>query len=114
MVQLDTAADDVVFPVDLAPRLGVDLAGAIQRQAAGVGAGQGFPVWYAGVILQATDGAETWRWRATVAFTRAYLRWPLFGVAGGLEFFRTTVDWETKEMVLLAKATLPLTLDATP
>jgi hypothetical protein len=34
---VDTGADDVVFPADLAARLGVNLAAAPRRQAQGVG-----------------------------------------------------------------------------
>ncbi len=112
-VKVDTAADDVIFPLGAATRLGIDLAGASQLQAGGIG-GQPVPVQYAPVILVLADPWTTYRWRATVAFTTAFLKWPLFGIAGGLEFFRTTLDGYRKEVEIVAQPHLPATQDAVP
>lgn len=113
-VLVDTGADDVVFAFDLAVRLGVNLTGATQGHASGVGSQRSATLHYAPVILQLQAQAEVHRWRAVVAFTRAPLRFPLLGIAGGLEHFRTTVDVGRKEVELIAGPSLPSTLDLTP
>ncbi len=112
-VLVDTAADDVVFRVATAAQLGIDLTRAPQLRASGVG-GRIVAVYYAPVILVLTDGKDTYRWRATVGFTSAFLKFPLFGIAGGLEFFRTTLDGFRKEVELIAQPHLPATQDAVP
>ncbi|MCC6420129.1 MAG: hypothetical protein IT429_17985 [Gemmataceae bacterium] len=111
---LDSAADDVVFSQDLAAQLGIDLSKAPQLQALGVGSGQPSALLFAPVILELSDGTETVRWRSVVAFTPARLRLPLFGIAGGMEHFRTTVDGSTWEIVMEPLPSLPATQDSVP
>ncbi len=41
-------------------------------------------------------------------------RIPVFGIAGGLEFFRTTLDGFRREVEILAQPNLPATQDAVP
>jgi hypothetical protein len=72
------------------------------------------PVYFAPVILVLTDSIDTYRWRAVVGFTSAFLKFPLFGIAAGLEFFRTTLDGFRKEVELIAQPNLPATQDASP
>jgi len=112
-VSVDTSADDVVFPQSIAPVLGIDLNSAPQLQASGVG-GQLATVYYAPVILELTDLIDIYRWRATVGFTSSFMKFPLFGIAGGLEFFRTTLDGFRKEVEIVAQPNLPATQDAVP
>lgn len=112
-VSVDTSADDVVFPHSAAAKLGISLSGVPQLRAGGVG-GQIAVIYYAPVILVLTDFKDTCRWRATVGFTAAFLKFPLFGIAGGLEFVRTTFDGYRKEVELLAQPHLPATQDAVP
>jgi hypothetical protein len=112
-VSVDTSADDVVFPRYVAPLLGIDLNNAPQLRAGGVG-GKSAPVLYAPVILELTDSIDTYRWRSVVGFTSAFMKFPLFGIAGGLEFFRTTLDGFRKEVEILAQPNLPTTQDASP
>jgi hypothetical protein len=112
-VKVDTSADDVVFPLNAAARLGIDLCGAPQLSAGGVG-GSSAVIQYAPVILVLTDNIRTYRWRATVGFTAAPLKFPLFGIAGGLEFFRTTLDGSRKEVEIVAQPHLPATQDGVP
>jgi hypothetical protein len=69
---------------------------------------------YAPVILVLSDQVETYRWRAVVAFTHTPLRIALFGIAGGLEHFHTTLDVVDRELLLFPKQTLPVTQDAAP
>jgi hypothetical protein len=111
---VDSGADDVVFPAALAPRLGIDLSAAPAGAAQGVGSAQPLGLLYALVILLLTDGQELRRWRAVVAFTQSPLRFPLFGVAGGLEHFLFKLDVGGGEFLLEAKPTLPATQDLVP
>jgi hypothetical protein len=112
-VKVDTSADDVVFPLSAAALLGIDLRSAPQLSAGGVG-GRSAVVQYAPVILVLTDNIRTCRWRAVVGFTAAFLKFPLLGIAGGLEFFRTTLDGFRKEVELVAQPHLPATQGAVP
>jgi hypothetical protein len=41
------------------------------------------------------------------AFTPTPMRFALFGIAGGLEHFRTTLDVQSREIILLPKPSLP-------
>ena len=113
-VVVDTGADDVVFPFDLAARIGVDLTAASMRQASGVGAPRPVGLLYAPVILELNDGHQFCRWRAVVAFARTQLRFDLFGIAGGLEHFRTTLDVGTGEIILVPQASFLATQAAIP
>jgi hypothetical protein len=113
-VLVDSGADDVVFPADLAPQIGVDLSAAVQRQAQGMGAPQPASLLFAPVLLELSDQNETSRWRAVVAFTQTPLRFSLFGVAGGIEHFLTTIDLGGREITLLPQPSLPATQDPRP
>ncbi len=112
-VLVDPGSDDIVFPIALAHRLGVDLVQAPQRHSRGVGATQAVPVLYATVILVISDSVHTVRWRGMVGFVSVPLRFPLFGIAGGLQFFRTILDG-VRELELVPDASLPVTQDAVP
>ena len=83
---IDCAADDTVFPLHLATRLGVDLATAPKGQAKVVG-GTLVNVSYAPVTLLLSDGFEAFEWNAVVGFATVPLRWALLGHAGFLDFF---------------------------
>jgi len=83
---LDTAADDTVFPISAAARIGADLTNSPKGEASGVGATP-VVVHYALVELRLTDGKEFRRWAAWVGFTAARLKQPLLGFAGCLQFF---------------------------
>src|SRR5262249_7299887 len=111
---VDTGADDVVFPLDVAPKIGISLANLPKGQARGVGATSPAALFYASVILNLDDGNETARWRAVVGFSPALSRWAVFGIAGGIEFFRTTVDVEVQQIELIANSSLPSTQDTIP
>jgi len=112
-VLVDPGSDDIVFPMALAQRIGLDLSQAPQRQSQGVGTSQPVPVFYAPVILLLSDSIQTVRWRATVGFVAVVLRFSLFGIAGGLQFFRTTLDG-VRELEIIPDASLPVTQDSVP
>jgi hypothetical protein len=113
-ILVDSGSDDVVFPEQLAARLGVDLSTALPGASHGVGAGPPLPVLFAPVILLLDDGKESCRWRAIVGFAPLKSKYGLFGIAGGLEYFRTTLDIEDRELLMMAKPSLPVTQDAVP
>ncbi len=98
---LDTAADDTVFPEDVAHQIGVDLTGAPEGEAVGVG-GTTVRVRYAEVTLRLATSTERREWRAWVGFTSVILHRPLLGFAGFLQFFRALFlgDQEHVELTL--------------
>jgi hypothetical protein len=112
-VLVDSGSDDIVFPMALARRIGVDLSQAPQRHSQGVGTSQPVPVLYGQVILALSDSVQTVRWRATVGFVSVVLRFSLFGIASGLQFFRTTLD-SVREVELVPDPSLPITQDPRP
>ena len=113
LVLVDQGSDDIVFPSVLAKRIGVNLSGAPQRQSQGVGKPKPVPIVYAQVILALSDSVQTVRWRATVGFVSVPLRFSLFGIAGGLQFFRMTQD-DLQDLELVPLASLPVTQDPLP
>lgn len=113
-ISVDSGSDDVVFPVRLAAALGVTLSGGAQRQAGGIGALVPVGLHYAPVILELSDQVETYRWRTVVAFAQTAMRFPLFGIAGGIEHFLTTLNFARSEVILVPQPTLPVTQDARP
>jgi hypothetical protein len=88
----DTGADDVVFPDILASHLGIDLSLATPGSSFVASGSQPIPVLFAPVVLTLDDGKESCRWRAVVGFAPLRSAYGLFGIAGGLEHFRTTLD----------------------
>jgi hypothetical protein len=113
-ILVDSGADDIVFPIDMAARLGVDLTAAAQRQAGGIGTHTQVGLLYAPVILEVTDKVETCRWRTIVGFAQTKMRIPLFGIAGGLEHFLTTLNVQGNQLILIPQPTLPTTQDGRP
>jgi hypothetical protein len=103
----DSGADDVVFPMQVAAHIGLNLSAAPAGQAQGLGGPQPVGLLYAPVILVLSDGTQTCRWRAVTAFTGTRLRFAIFGIAGGLEHFRTTLDVQSREIILLPQPSLP-------
>src|SRR5262245_41704608 len=82
---LDTGADETVFSESAAVSLGIDLADAPTGTARAFG--QIVPVRYALATLRIADQQERREWQAWLAFTGAYLRWPLLGFGGCQQFF---------------------------
>jgi hypothetical protein len=113
-ILVDTGSDDIVFPHDIAERIGVDLRGASPGSASGVGSAGPVQILFAPVILELSDQVETCRWRAVVGFTRTPLRFSLLGIAGGLEHFETILRVRSLEVQLIPQSTLPSTSDPVP
>jgi hypothetical protein len=69
--------------------------------------GQRYPLEYAPVEFELSDGSETWRWPAVIGFSEAPIRYPLLGVAGSLEFMDVTFRGGEKELTIEANALYP-------
>jgi hypothetical protein len=82
---LDPGADDTVFPLDTARRLGVhfrpDTGQRLRWR------GQLHPLRYGDVELVLADDASECCWPAVVAFSPAPIRYPILGICGCLQFF---------------------------
>jgi hypothetical protein len=111
---VDTGADDVVFPIAVASSIGIDLSVATPAYCKGIGSPQSVLVLFAPVILTLNDGKEQCRWYAVVGFTQVPLQFGLFGIAGGLEHFRTTLDVVDQQIIIEPKPTLPATQALAP
>src|SRR4051794_38645488 len=72
---LDTGADETVLPDGAASYVGIDLSNAPTGTA--MAFGQRVPVRYALLTVRIADQQERREWPAWLAFTSAYLRWPL-------------------------------------
>jgi hypothetical protein len=81
---VDPAADDTIFPLDTAQRIGarllLDTGHRVRWR------GQAHPLRFGGVELVLDDGNSVWRWPAVVGFSPAPLRYPILGTAGCLQF----------------------------
>jgi hypothetical protein len=96
---LDTAADDTVFPEELAVKIGLNLSNAPAGGGAGIGMGS-VPLRYAEVTLRITDGSEQREWTAWIGFTPVRLVYPSLGFAGFLQFFTTIFLGDREEVEL--------------
>lgn len=108
----DTGSDDVILPLNFAKSLGIELAGA-KEHFHGLADSTRMAVRYADVEFRlATSPYHYVQWQATVGF--ATTPRPIFGWAGGLEFFSASFDWILARMTLIPLPTLPLTASAFP
>jgi hypothetical protein len=81
---VDPAADDTVFPLDTARRIGARLRPDTRHRVRW--RGQLHPLRFGDVELSLTDNRSVWRWPAVVGFSPAPLRYPILGQAGCLQF----------------------------
>ncbi len=103
---LDTGADDTVLPEDMANQLGLDLSQAPTAEAAGVGMVT-VKVRLAEVTFRLATNTERREWRAWVAFSPVWLRQPLLGFAGFLQYFTATFHGDREEVELTVNGTYP-------
>jgi hypothetical protein len=84
---MDPAADDTVFPIDTATRIG-----AVLRPVSGHRVrwrGQLHPLRFGDVELVLEDNGSSCRWPAVVGFSPAPLRYPILGQSSCLQYFDT-------------------------
>jgi hypothetical protein len=75
---LDTGADDTIYPESIAQSLAIDLTGALEGEARGIG-GPSLRIRFATVRLRITDFKETCEWDAIVGFAPLAMGRMLFG-----------------------------------
>jgi hypothetical protein len=85
---VDTGSNDSIFPAKLANVLGIALGTSISH--ALVWHGQSFPLQFATVDLELSDGWAGFRWSASVGFSAAPIPYALLGIRGCLQFFDAT------------------------
>jgi predicted aspartyl protease len=102
---LDTGADETVLPDRAVAVLGVDLTNAPTGTA--VAFGQRVPVRYALATLRIADQQEQREWQGWLAFTSAYLRWPLLGFGGFQQYFVTVYHGDREIVELTVNSLYP-------
>ncbi len=105
--RLDPGADDSIFPEWVAHRLGIDLSSAPVGEARPVG---GAPIQYsfAPITFHLTDGLEICEWSAIVGFKDVpFMRWPLLGLTGFLQFFDVTFLGQNHEVIITPNSSFP-------
>ena len=92
---IDPGADDTIFPLDVATLLNIGLYPPTAHMMRWRG-GQ-YALSFGDVELElADDDGVAVRWAATMAFTKAPIRYPLLGVAGCIQFFDTRLSGEDR------------------
>lgn len=81
---VDPAADDTVFPLDVARLIGVVLRADTGHRVRWRGHLHALRFGDAELVLE--DGAGVWRWPAVVGFSPAPILYPILGTAGCLQF----------------------------
>jgi hypothetical protein len=83
---VDTGSNDSIFPAKLANVLGIALGKSISHALVW----QSFPLQFATVDLELSDGWADFRWSASVGFSAAPIPYALLGIRGCLQFFDAT------------------------
>jgi hypothetical protein len=109
---IDTGSADVIFPWTAAPLLGVALLPASAYQVRW--RGTGYPMRFANMTMEIAGVAASCRWPAVVAFSSAPIPYPLFGVAGGLEYFDATFRGDDRVIELTPNGRFPGTTQLRP
>jgi hypothetical protein len=72
--------------------------------------GQSYPLRFADVALELSDGLETCQWSAVVAVSQAPLRYPILGICGCLQFFNARFLGDDRIAELEANQSYPGTI----
>jgi hypothetical protein len=104
---VDSGATEVVLPLRVAPLMGLGLTHAPVGQATQAD-GSIVTHRYAHIDLYLSDGRETYRWPAVVAFLDVPgRRYALLGHAGFLDFFDVQLRGAAKETIVDPNAAFP-------
>lgn len=104
---VDSGADEVLLPDTLLPRLGFTPGSGVTRGTSGVGGRTGTIYHPVRLELRAAPN-DRLVWDATVGFANLPIHIALFGLAGGLEFFHTTVNVIDRQLTLFPHPMMPL------
>ncbi|MCI0703477.1 MAG: hypothetical protein L0241_20550 [Planctomycetia bacterium] len=104
---VDSGADEVLLPDSFLAALGFTPGSGVIRGTTGIG-GRGQTV-YQSVRLELRAAAnDRVIWNSMIGFTPLPLQICLFGIAGGLEFFHTSLNIIDRHVVLFPHAMMPL------
>lgn len=104
---IDSGADDTIFPLDVSALLNVGLHPTTPHMMRW--RGSQYALSFGDVDLELSDDTgATLRWRATIAFTSAPIRYPLLGVAGCIQFFDVRVLGEARLVEIEPARACPL------
>jgi hypothetical protein len=103
---VDSAADDTIFPITVARKVGIDLSNAPVGEARQVG-GVILSYRYAQVTLRISDGLETCEWPAIVGFLDQPMRWALLGQTGFFQFLDVHLRGGRREVILTPDVAFP-------
>lgn len=87
---VDSGADDTVLPDHISVAIGLAPKQFISGGHQVVWSGRVWPLKFADIELEISDGREAYRWPARVAFSGAPMRFPLLGQASCFRFFDIT------------------------
>ena len=104
---VDTGADEVLLPDSMLPRLGFAPGTGIPRATTGIG-GRGQVIYHPVRLEIRASSIDYVAWNATIGFTQAPFHVALLGVAGGLEFFHTTLNVIDRQLTLFPHPIIPL------
>ncbi len=104
---VDSGADEVLIPQTLLAGLGFAPGSGITRGTSGVG-GRTATVYQRVRLELRTAPNDRLVWNTTVAFGHVPFNIVLFGIAGGLEFFHTTLNVIDRQVTLYPHPMMPL------
>jgi len=104
---VDTGADEVLLPDTLLPAFGFASGSGITRGTSGIG-GRTTVVFHPIRLEIRANPNDRIAWHATVGFAKLSLHVAMFGLAGGLEFFHTTLNVIDRQLGLFPHPTIPL------
>jgi hypothetical protein len=87
---VDSGADDTVLPDHVSGAIGLAPNQFVPGAHQIVWSGRAWPLKFADIELEISDGREAYRWSARVAFSLAPMRFPLLGQASCFRFFDIT------------------------
>ncbi len=105
--RVDNGADEVLLPDTLLPVLGFAPGTGVSSGTSGIG-GRGQIVYHPVRLELRASTNDRLVWNATVGFGPLPIRIGMFGVAGGLEFFHTSLNVIDRQVVLYPHHMMPL------
>ena len=86
----DSGSDDTIFPDSVAPAIGLSHGQLVADSHQLRWRGSAWPLTFANVLLELSDGRSTFRWPAWAAFSTAPIRYPILGQSSCFQYFDVT------------------------
>ena len=106
---VDAGSDETLLPLSVGQMIGATMNAAQTWQVEGIG-GQAVSVILGEVVLELTDGSQTYRWPAKIGlvdFANPQDEIALVGHAGCLDYFRMTFDGHLRSLEIEASPAFP-------